>query len=297
MWQFDKPFSSQFKFNKRSKSDYIAVLYIKGVIESKNKTYNQSWLLSTIQDLTEDPKNKAIMLYINSPGGGVYEADAVYLALEDYKTKTSKPVFAYLGPLAASGGYYIACAATTIFANRNTLTGSIGVISGSSIDATRLMDKLGITMTTITAGRNKNMGNYNEPFNDEQKAIMQSIADEAYDQFTSIVASSRKMPLKQVHVLADGRIYSALQAKNNGLIDQVCSWEDALAELKKEENVGNCTVEPFKVEEKTSFYEYVKGAVSSIATISAAINKGKALDLLIRNLHNNQPVLQYLYQQ
>lgn len=217
---------------KNLNKPYISVIYITGVISEENKTYNQKWLLRQIKKAKNDPKNRGILLNINSPGGTVYESDEAYLSLMEYKASTQRPVFAFFGALAASGGYYIGCAADTIFANRNTLTGSIGVIAGQSIDATGLLDKIGIKMNTITAGRNKNMGNYNQPLTDEQRAIMQSIADEAYEQFTGIVADSRGMSLSDVKILADGRIYTASQAQKNGLIDEVCSFEDAKSSIK-----------------------------------------------------------------
>ncbi len=222
--------SSGFAINA---GDAIAVVHIEGVIQDENETYNQEWLLSTIMELTYDKNNVAILLYIDSPGGGVYQSDEVYLALEKYKSLSSKPVWAYFGPLSASGGYYIGCAADTIYANRNTLTGSIGVISSSSFDLTELMDTYGIKMTTITAGKNKNMMNVNSPLTDEQRAIMQSVADEAYTQFTTIVAESRNMDLNKVQELADGRIYTALQAKENGLIDNVDSLENTIISMEE----------------------------------------------------------------
>ena len=118
------------------RKNYIASLYIEGVIEAENKTYNHEWLIDTIHSLKDDEKNKAILLTVDSPGGGVYESDEVYLALCDYTEHTGRPVYAYMTTLAASGGYYISCAAETIYANRNTLTGSIGVIASQSVDMT-----------------------------------------------------------------------------------------------------------------------------------------------------------------
>ena len=139
----------------------------------------------------------------------------------DYKKATERPIIAYIASTGCSGAYYISCAADEIYANRNALTGSIGVIMGSSIDLTGLMDKLGIKSTTIHAGKNKNMFSYDEPVTAEQAAIMQSIADESYEQFTQIVAESRGMDLAEVQKLADGRVYTARQAVSNGLIDSI----------------------------------------------------------------------------
>lgn len=218
--------------SKGTKSPYVSVIYITGVISEENKTYNQKWLLRQIKNAQNDKNNRGILLKIDSPGGTVYESDEAYLALEEYKRATERPVFAYFGSLAASGGYYIGCSANYIYANRNTLTGSIGVIAGQSVDATGLLEKMGVKMHTITAGRNKNMGNYNAPLTEEQRAIMQSIADEAYEQFTGIVADARDLPIETVKELADGRIYTAKQAEENGLVDDVCSYEDAKDDIR-----------------------------------------------------------------
>ena len=102
------------------------------------------------------------------------------------------------------------------------------------MDATGLLEKLGIKSETFHSGKNKNMLNYNEPLTEEQRAIMQAAADEAYQQFTGIVAESRKLPLATVQTLADGRIYTAQQALSNGLVDGVCSRSQALAALRND---------------------------------------------------------------
>lgn len=216
--------------------DFIAVLHIEGTIENSNTTYDQDFILNTIRDLAHNEKNLGILLYINSPGGGVYQADEVYNELLNYKQHSNKYgnkklVFSYMDSLAASGGYYIACASNIIYANRNTLTGSIGVIAGQSIDLTELMDKYGVKMTTITAGKNKNMFSIDEPVTPEQKAIMQSIADECYDQFTEIVSTSRNIDIETVRNLADGRIYTAKQALENKLIDSIKFYSEAKDEI------------------------------------------------------------------
>lgn len=210
---------------------YVARLFIDGVIEKENDTYNQEYLLDTLAVLKEDKKCRGIILFLDTPGGTVFEADELYLALLDYKNSTGRPIWAYQNDLCASGGYYISCAADRIFANRNTLTGSIGVIAGSSFDATGLLDKIGIKSKTIHSGKNKNMFNFNEPVTDEQEKIMQSISDEAYEQFIGIVATSRKMPLDAVRRVGDGRLYTANQALKAHLIDAVGSYDEMCDEL------------------------------------------------------------------
>lgn len=261
------------KLNK-SREEYIAVIYIEGIIEKKNQTYDQEWLLNTVSDLLHDEQNKGIMLFIDSPGGAVYQADEAYLALKEYAEE--KPVYAYMGSLAASGGYYIACAADKIYANRNTLTGSIGVIFGSSVDATGLFEKLGVKITTFHSGRNKNMGSYDEPLTEEQRQIMQSIADECYAQFTDIVAESRSLSISAVHELADGRIYTAQQAKNNGLIDGCKTSLDAAITVMEEDwfEGEELLIIECKPDYKPTFREYFTGVRTAIDGARAFMSGG-----------------------
>ncbi len=224
---------SNFKLKRiGSKEKYVARLYITGVIQDANETYNQEWLLDTIEDLEKDENNVGIMLVIDSPGGAVYEADETYLALRKYKN-SGKEIWAYFKSMAASGGYYIACAADYIYANRNTLTGSIGVIFGPTFDATVLLDKIGVKATSFASGRNKGMLNFNSPLTPEQQKIMQSLVDETYEQFVGIVAQGRKKSIDEVKALADGRVYTANQAKANGLIDNVGTLENAEDRMKE----------------------------------------------------------------
>ena len=218
------------KFSGSTK--YVANLYITGVIEEANESYNQEWLLDTIDELENDQNNVGIMLVIDSPGGSVYEADEVYLALRKYKN-SGKQLWAYFKSIAASGGYYIACAADSIYANRNTMTGSIGVIIGPTFDATALLEKIGVKATSFVSGKNKGMLNFNEPLTDEQKDIVQALVDECYEQFTDIVASARNKSIKEVKALADGRLYTAKQAKENGLIDFIGTLENAEDRMKE----------------------------------------------------------------
>ena len=259
-------------FSLKTGKGYIAALYIEGVIQPENQNYNQKWLSDTIRKLKNDKNNKGIAIYINSPGGTVYEADETYLLLQDYRT-TGRPVYAYQGQLAASGGYYISCAAKKIYANRNTLTGSIGVITGSSYDLTGLFTKLGIKSETIHAGRNKNMFNINEPVTSEQKAIMQSIADECYDQFTGIVAMNRNIPLNEVRKLADGRIYTANQALKNGLIDSIDSWESMIKNMKDNEfNGENYNVVDYRYNRERTIRDFIMGKSNQESVLLNAID-------------------------
>lgn len=224
------------------KEPYIGVLKVEGTIEESasdslltgGSTYHHTWLLDRIDDMIADPENKALILYVNSPGGSVYASDELYFKVKEYQETTKRPVWSYMASMAASGGYYISAPADRIVANRNCWTGSIGVTIGTLYDASGLLEKLGVSTVTITSGRNKAMGGYTEPPTKEQIQIFQSLVDEAYDQFVGIVSEGRNMPEKKVRELADGRIYTAKQALSNGLIDDIRSFEDASAQLKEQ---------------------------------------------------------------
>lgn len=211
----------------------IDVLSIQGAIGPyegdmfSTPSYNHEFVLSSLNQLIDDPYSKGLILFIDSPGGSVYHTDEVYLKLLEYKA-SGRPIYTSFGSMAASGGYYLACAADKIVCNRNTITGSIGVIMQSVLDLSGLLDKWGIKVETITAGDNKAMGNSYEPLTDEQRSIMQSILDETHTQFIEIVAEGRHMDLETVKKLADGRIYTAKQALANGLVDEIGTLEDTV---------------------------------------------------------------------
>lgn len=270
----------------------VAVIHVEGVIQRLNETYNQEWLLSTIQELAQNHNNQGILLYIDSPGGTVYESDEAYLELLRYKETSGKPVWAYLGPLAASGGYYIACAADHIIANRNCLAGSIGVIAGQSVDFSRFLDKHGITVNTFHAGRNKDMLGISTPVTPEQAAIMQSIADECYNQFVEIVAESRGMTMAQATDLADGRIYTAWQSLDNGLIDEVAGFDMACSSFENQPEIGKVDFIHYYPEEEFDFMSYFFKGVHAL--LSAAGIAGSATEsLLLEAKERMMPDLSY----
>ena len=287
LFGFAKGFFSEesvIKNKSSGSSKYIAELYIEGTIQEENESYNQAWLLDTINELQNDKNNCGTILFINSPGGSVYESDEVYLALKKYAEE--KTLWAYFGQTAASGGYYIACSAEKIIANRNTLTGSIGVIAGQSFDLTEFMSKHGIKMNTITAGKNKNMLNIDQPLTPEQREIMQSVADECYNQFTQIVADGRNLPLETVKNLADGRIYTAQQALQNKLIDEILTYEEAKTQMNENfPDLKNLTFSEFRYTKEKNFYNFIfdmysnaKGSTSKSNLVEKIIAEYSQMD-------------------
>lgn len=263
--------------DKEHTSPYIAVLYIEGVIQEENDTYSQKFILKTIDRLLQDSYNKGLILYINSPGGTVYQADEAYLALKKYAA-TGRPLYSYLAEMATSGGYYIACSTNKLYANRNTLTGSIGVIASSSYDLTSMLEKLGIKATTIYSGKNKNMLNFNEPLTEEQKKIMQDISEECYNQFVEIVASARNLPINAVKTLADGRIYTARQALDNGLIDGIKDLDETIKAVKEECGEKNLKVFPYHYERELGIKDLLFSKThSNLSTFLSRVINGYAL--------------------
>lgn len=222
--------------------DHITILHVEGTIQPDSYgalDYSQEWTLEQIEEAMIDSNNKGLILFINTPGGTVYETDEVYLKLLEYQ-EAGKPYYVAMGSQATSGGYYMAAPADKIYANRNCWTGSIGVTMGNFYDISGLLDKYGIKTETITSGANKAMGSSVEPMTEEQKAIFQSLVDEAYEQFVGIVADGRHMPVDEVKTLADGRIYTAQQAVDNGLVDEIGTLRDAIDDMMEKYDLYDC---------------------------------------------------------
>lgn len=220
--------------------DYIAVVSVSGTIQQQTvvsqfeikEGYQHDDTMKYIDKLMKDDANKGILLYVDSPGGAVYEAEELYQKLMEYKETTGRKIWCYMAHYAASGGYYVAMPADQICANTNTTTGSIGVII-SGYDMKGLYKKLGIEYYSITSGDNKDWSS----LSDEQKDIYQSIVTETYDRFVEVVANGRDLSEKKVRKLADGRIYSAKQALDLKLIDEIGLYDDFKEEIKKESGI------------------------------------------------------------
>lgn len=249
--------------------DYIAVVDVVGTIQEQVETgifdtpagYQHVTTLEYIDELIDDSNNKGILLYVDSPGGTVYESEELYMKLEEYKEKTGRPVWDYMAHYAASGGYMVSMPSDRIYANPNTVTGSIGVIM-SGYDLTGLYEKLGMRYISITSGKNKDSSQMTE----EQIAIYQSQVDECYESFVKKVSDGRNMPVEEVKKLADGRTYTAKQAKENGLIDEIGTYDDMKAEMSQE--LG--TSEFYQPKSKVSMLNELFSGVSALIPKSEA---------------------------
>jgi protease-4 len=234
-----------------SGSQQVLQLYVEGIIteeESWNSTFNYNALLSQLNQAKDDPNIKAIVVRINSPGGAVVPTDELHRKLKQIKKETGKPIVISMGSYAASGGYYIATAGDIIYANPSTLTGSLGVIA-SYINYSELAQKYGVKENVIKSGKFKDIGNPMRDMTQDERALLQTMINESYEQFVSVIAEGREMSKEKVRQLADGRVYSGKQAKANGLIDKFGTLEDATEAAKKLAGLKEATViryqEPF----------------------------------------------------
>ncbi len=218
----------------------VAMISISGMIYD----FNRPGLLhegpNPVSDLAEklekaahDSRVKAVILRINSPGGTVTASDAMYREVMRFKKKTHKPVVVLMMDVAASGGYYVACAGDRIVAYPTTITGSIGVIL-QTISVKHALDSIGIRAETFASGPNKDTGSPLSNLTDEQRKLLQGLVNDFYHKFVAIVKARRPhIPAAQFAQVTDGRVYPGDQALKVGLVDEVGDLHDAFALAKK----------------------------------------------------------------
>jgi protease IV len=219
--------------------DKIAVVPVEGVIASADNTVpgtqppvTPEGLADALQQAEEDPSVAAVVLEVNSPGGGVTASDDMQQSILDFKESSDKPVVVSMGDVAASGGYYISTAADRIVANETTLTGSLGVIF-SLTNFSELADEYGVEQEVVKSGEFKDMGSSFRDLTPEEREILQSIVDESYDEFVEVIVDGRDLPEQRVREIADGRVYSGQQARELGLIDSFGGLDEA-AEISQD---------------------------------------------------------------
>jgi len=190
-----------------------------------------------IKEARKDDSIKAIVLRIDSGGGSVFASDLIW---REVSLTKNKPLIVSMGDSAASGGYYIACPANSIFAEPGTVTGSIGVISGK-LNLRGLYDKIGIKKEILKRGRNSDIYTLYSGFNDEQKEIVNRHIQETYQDFVSKVAKGRNMKEEEVELIAQGRIWTGRQAKEKGLVDELGGLQKAISFAKEKANLKGVT--------------------------------------------------------
>ncbi len=233
-----------------SGKDKVLILDISGIIiggdissplSDRKKPGLIAGMRETLDRAREDRHLKAVVLRINSPGGGVTASDTLYHELMRFKKETGVVMVAHIMDVGASGGYYAALAADTITAQPTSVTGSIGVIM-YRVDATGLLQKIGVQASEISSGDKKSIGSPFRPLSDDERKIFQGVIDDLFGRFTALVAESRKLSPDAVRKLADGRIFTSEEARTAGLIDGVGYLEDAVELAKKKACLSRASV-------------------------------------------------------
>jgi len=222
--------------------DAISVISLNGVIgEDTSSSFGSSneITVSDVQTLLNEARSdpsKALIIEINSPGGAVEPTQEIYDAILKFKKDTGKKVYVWMRGMAASGGYYISCAADKIVAMPTTLTGSIGVIM-ELVNYQGLLNKIGVKETVIKSGAFKDMGSPVRPMTPEEKKMFQTIIDQTYQQFFNVVEKARHIPEDRLKTIAQGQVFTGIQAKENGLVDANGNFQFTVNMIKKDLNL------------------------------------------------------------
>jgi protease-4 len=241
-----------------------------GIIPIEGIIHDSEAVVAQIQDFADDHKVRAVVLRINSPGGGVAPSQEIYQAVLELKKK--KKVVVSMGSVAASGGYLIAVAADRILANPGTITGSISAVIHYA-NAEELMKKIGVSSYVIKSGKFKDIGSPTRKMTEEERTLIQGIVDDIYDQFVQVIALNRKISLQNIRQMADGRVFSGRQAKEHGLIDGLGGLQDAVVLAGR---LAGMEGEPETVrgaKKKEGFLSYLSGSMAS-GLLGAVSGKG-----------------------
>ncbi|MBS4191628.1 signal peptide peptidase SppA [Bacillus sp. FJAT-49705] len=273
----------------------IAVLEVDGVIQDTGQPtslftsagYNHKGFMKKLEQVKEDDTVRAVIIRVNSPGGGVVESAEIHDKIKEIQTETKKPVYVSMGSMAASGGYYISAPADKIFASPETLTGSLGVIM-QGINYSGLAEKYGVDFVTIKSGPYKDIMSPSREMTEEERKILQTMINNSYEGFVKVISEGRNIPAAKVKEIADGRVYDGRQAKEINLIDEFGYLDDVIETMKKDHKLNDAKV--VKYTENLGF--------SSIFSMGTQKIIGKDIEMagLMKLLSQpNSPRLMYLY--
>ena len=273
---------------RKESPNKIAVISIDGVILDNDSSWGNTVKMKTIRsqlkEAIQNEEIKAVLLYINSPGGEITATDIIHHHIK--KLKQKKPVVALLGTIAASGGYYTAAAADYIIANRLTITGSIGVII-NNYNYYNLLKKIGVQDEVYKSREMKDILNPARPRTKSEKIIIQSLINESYDEFVKVVSDGRSDKNKKLTVdyiknsdIGDGRIFSGSQALKLGLIDQLGYFDDALNKTVSLAHLKKNDYQVISFHKQVSFSEILQKFAAQASTITVKIPAIAQLNML-----------------
>ena len=249
---------------KDDSGNIVAVYYAYGDIVNtpssgiSSEEIASSVVIRDLEKLADDDDVKAVVLRVNSGGGSAYASEQIWHQVMNIKSK--KPIVVSMGGMAASGGYYISCAADYIFAEPTTLTGSIGIFGMIPEVSELVTEKIGLHSETVKTNKFADFGDLTRPMNENEKAVMQAYVNRGYELFTKRCADGRGMEQDSIKAVAEGRVWTGLHALELGLVDQLGGLDDAIAEAKKRAEIEACTVKTYPG--TSSFIEKLSGAVS-----------------------------------
>jgi protease-4 len=244
-----------------SSKNRIAIVYASGEIsggDGDDNTIGSERISKALRKVRLDNKVKAVVLRVNSPGGSSLASDVIWR--EVMLTKKVKPIIVSMGDVAASGGYYIACAADSIIAQPNTITGSIGIFAILPNMQKLFNDKLGVTFDGVKTGKYADLGDINRPLTPDEKLILQNNVNHGYDDFTKAVAEGRHKTQAYINGIGQGRVWTGSQALKIGLVDRIGNINDAIASAAKKANVKSYSLVAYP--EQKSFLNQLSGDVT-----------------------------------
>ena len=277
----------------KSKSNMIAVLAAEGsIVDGKGEdgTISEKEYVNLLKEIKDNKEIKALVLRINSPGGSAYASEQIWYQLQEIKKRI--PIVVSMGDVAASGGYYIATAANKIYANANTITGSIGVF-GMMFDISNAANqKLGITFDRVGTGPYADFGTPTRAWSDREKEVMNKSIYKVYDLFKSRVSKGRNLSMEQVETIAQGRVWSGQDAKDLHLVDELGDLQDAINEAKRLAKLESINIINYPKEK--SFFDKFLVSFSENEETKVIKNLLGENYYLLKNIknHQNQSMIQ-----
>lgn len=273
----------------------IAHLTVNGAIQDVGEPelwetvdYNHQFFLEQLDSILKDETVKGIVLTVDSPGGGVIESAEIHSKLLQIKEERQIPIYVSMGSMAASGGYYIAAPADKIFAQRETITGSIGVIM-QAYNYEKLAEKVGIEFETIKSGSHKDMLSGARATTKEELNMVQEMIDEMYEDFVDVVEAGRGMTEAEVKKVADGRILGGTQALKAGLIDEIGNETATIAALRADHNLQDAELFEYAID--TGSWASILGMKAG--SFFAPSAESQYISKIISS--TNSPRMMYLY--
>ncbi len=239
-----------------------------GLVEIVGEIDDPEPIVDQLDRMERDTSIRAVVIRLDSPGGGVAASQEIYESVKKLRDQGKKPVVASMGGVAASGAYYVACAADSIVANAGTLTGSIGVIM-TFPNTEDLFRKVGIRFETIKTGKYKDIGTMWRPMTDDEKKLLQDVLSNVYDQFIDTIVEGRALAREDVLPYADGRIFSGDQAVEYGFVDRLGDLDDSIRLAGEMAGITGQPVVVRKERRRVSFLDFVDSKMNQMTGLSS----------------------------